>query len=77
MDRPQPPPDGDRDRGTETMVFRSIFVGLCTLAVGVRFLARRMGGKYGWDDWTMLIALVKIPPFQVACRFVFLEGQGD
>jgi hypothetical protein len=46
---------------------------LPTIAVGLRFYARRIGGaKLGLDDWLMVPALVGFDPvlFNSSCRLI-------
>ncbi|THC90502.1 hypothetical protein EYZ11_010028 [Aspergillus tanneri] len=47
-----------KDQGVSLWVANSIFIGLATLAVIGRFMARRLGKlSLAADDWTILVAL--------------------
>lgn len=59
MEHNLPPPDGDRDRRPAIIVPLAILTSFCIVIVGLRFFARSLTGKFGWDDWTMLGSLVK------------------
>ena len=44
---------------TALITISVIFISLATIAVVLRFYARRIKAlKVGWDDWTILITLV-------------------
>lgn len=50
---------GSANRGLALLLALWLQVGLATLFVAARFWARIMiDPNLGWDDWTMLIALV-------------------
>ena len=54
---------GHEDRGLSLWVVNSIFIGLATLAVIARFVARKLKNLVlAADDWAILIALVKTNP---------------
>ena len=60
MDKGPPPPGGDRSQAAKLVTIWAVLVSLSVAIVAVRFLARTVGSKrYGWDDWTMLAALVR------------------
>ena len=46
---------------SEGIVIESIVLVIVnTIIVGLRFLSRRMSSQnYGWDDWTIVIGLVR------------------
>lgn len=51
------------DRGTSLWVVNSIFIGLATLAVIARFVARKLKNlALAADDWAIFVALVNIGP---------------
>lgn len=48
-----------RNRGPEVVGALTTLTIVATIAVAMRFLARRVSGSlYGWDDWLILFALV-------------------
>ena len=56
----EPPPGGDQNQATKLITIQAILVSLCLIVISLRFIARTIGGKhFGWDDWTMLAALVR------------------
>lgn len=60
MDRGLPPPDGDQNKAAKTITIWAVLTSLSIATVTVRFIARAVGNKpFGWDDWTMLAALVR------------------
>ena len=55
-----PPTDGDQDQAAKILTVTGILTSLSVITVTVRFIARAKGSKhYGWDNWTMLAALVR------------------
>ena len=55
-----PPTDGDQNQAAKILTVTGILTSLSIVTVVVRFIARAKGSKhYGWDDWTMLAALVR------------------
>ena len=55
-----PPPGGDQSRAPTIITIWAVLVSLSVAVVTVRFVARAKGKKhFGWDDWTMLAALVR------------------
>lgn len=60
MDKGLPPPGGDQNKAAKTITIWAILTSLSVVIVTVRFTARAVGKKrVGWDDWTMLAALVR------------------
>ena len=60
MNRGPPPPGGDQNKAPVLIITHAILTGLAVITVAVRFTARTKGGKhFEWDDWTMLVALVR------------------
>ena len=61
MDKGLPPPDGDQNKAAKTITIWAVLTSLSVATVTVRFIARAVGKKsFGWDDWTMLAALVRL-----------------
>lgn len=61
MDKELPPPDGDQNKAAKTITIWAVLTSLSITSVTVRFIARAVGKKrFGWDDWTMLAALVRL-----------------
>ena len=55
----EPPPGGDQNQATKMITIHAILASLSLIIVSLRFIARTNGGNhFGWDDWTMLTALV-------------------
>ena len=60
MDKGLPPPGGDQNKAAKTITIWAVLTSLSVSVVTVRIIARAMGNKrFGWDDWTMLAALVR------------------
>ena len=60
MDKGPPPPGGDQSRAPRLITLMAVLISLSVVIVTVRFIARAAGSKrYGWDDWTMLAAMVR------------------
>ena len=60
MNGSPPPTDGDQNQAAKILTVTGILTSLSIVTVVVRFIARAKGSKhYGWDDWTMLAALVR------------------
>ena len=60
MDKGPPPPDGDQNKAAKAITIWAVLTSLSIITVTVRFIARAVGNKrFGWDDWTMLTALVR------------------
>ena len=60
MDKGPPPPDGDQDRAAKYILTTAVLTSISVAIVALRFIARAAGGNhFGWDDWTMLAALVR------------------
>lgn len=60
MDKGLPPPGGDQNRAAKTIIIWAVLTSTSVAVVTVRFIARAVGNKrFGWDDWTMLAALVR------------------
>ena len=56
----EPPPGGDQNQATKFITIQSLLASLSLIMVSLRFVARTIGSKrFGWDDWTMLAALVR------------------
>jgi hypothetical protein len=54
-----PPPDGDRDRGPLIVGILWAQAGIATIIVFMRLYARFMIHTTGWDDWLMVVTLVR------------------
>ena len=60
MDKGLPPPGGDQSKAAQTITIWAVLTSLSVTIVTLRFVARVVGSKrFGWDDWTMLAALVR------------------
>ena len=60
MDKGLPPLDGDQNKAAKTITIWAVLTSLSVTTVTLRFIARAVGNKrFGWDDWTMLAALVR------------------
>ena len=60
MNKGPPPTGGDQNQAAKILTVTGILTSLSIVTVIVRFIARAKGSKhYGWDDWTMLAALVR------------------
>ena len=60
MDKGPPPPGGDQNRAAMYITTTAVLTSISVAIVALRFIARAAGGKHvGWDDWTMLAALVR------------------
>lgn len=60
MDKGSPPPGGDQSQAAKLIAVWAVLTSLSVVLVTLRFIARAAGSKrYGWDDWTMLAALVR------------------
>lgn len=60
MDKGPPPPGGDQNQAVKLITVWAVLTSLSVVVVTVRFIARAAGSKrFGWDDWTMLAALVR------------------
>lgn len=60
MDKGPPPPGGDQSQAAKLITIWAVLTSLSVIVVTVRFIARVAGSKhFGWDDWTMLAALVR------------------
>jgi hypothetical protein len=72
---PPPPPltpeqlaTFDEDRGPTVVAVSSLFIGLCTIVVGLRFYARlNRRVSFGLDDWLAAASLVFIILYSVTC----------
>lgn len=54
--------DSNPNRGPSFIYLCSTMMLLSTVAVGLRFLSRRLSkAQVAWSDWTILIALVNLP----------------
>lgn len=71
MDKGLPPPDGDQNKAAATITIWAVLTSLSVVTVTVRFIARGTVGnkRFGWDDWTMLAALVRFLLDQKHNRF--------
>ncbi|RHZ70902.1 hypothetical protein CDV55_106844 [Aspergillus turcosus] len=54
-----PPPGGDRDRGPLIVGILWAQAGIATVIVFLRLYARFMIHTTGWDDWLMVVTLVR------------------
>ena len=60
MNKGPPPPGGDQDQAGKYVTTTAVLASISVAIVALRFIARSAGGKrFGWDDWTMLAALVR------------------
>lgn len=60
MDKGPPPPGGDQSQATKLITVWAVLTSLSVAIVTLRFVARAAASKhFGWDDWTMLTALVR------------------
>ena len=60
MNKGPSPPGGDQSQAVKLITVWAVLTSLSIVVVTVRFIARATGRKrYGWDDWTMLAALVR------------------
>lgn len=76
-----PPDSGDPGRGPMLIAVRWVFTSLSIIFVGLRFYSRRRKRLgYGWDDWLMLMVVVRKPPSRRLDSPVLtmppLDGQG-
>ena len=54
-----PPAEGDADQSTAIRIYTGTLIAFTILIVLLRFLVRKWITKIiGWDDWTILLALV-------------------
>ena len=53
------PPDGDRDRGSITIAISWTALVLASLVVSLRLYARFKKRALGFDDWSMLLSVVR------------------
>ena len=61
MEKELPPMGGDQNRKPISIVVEAILISLCVVIVPLRFCARYIGSiRYSWDDWSMLMALVRL-----------------
>lgn len=60
MESTGPPPEGDVDEKTPILIY-VVFLITATIAIVVlRFIVRKFITKtIGWDDWTILFALIR------------------
>ena len=55
-----PPLGGDQSQAAKSITIWAVLLSFSVAIVTVRFIARAKGSKhFGWDDWTMLAALVR------------------
>ncbi|KAI0023076.1 hypothetical protein F4780DRAFT_127176 [Xylariomycetidae sp. FL0641] len=67
----------DENRGPTVVAVASLFIGLCTVAVTLRFAARlNRRLKIGLDDWLSVAALVFVIGFCVTCILSVNYGMG-
>lgn len=60
MESGGPPAEGDANRSTSIRVYTTILITFTIGIVALRFIVRKRITKIiGWDDWTILLALVK------------------
>lgn len=60
MEKGPPPPGGDQSEAASLVIVYAALTTLSVATVAVRFVARVVGNKhFGWDDWTMLAAVVR------------------
>ena len=54
-----PPAEGDADLSTAIRIYTGVLIAFTILVVLLRLLVRKWITKIiGWDDWTILLALV-------------------
>lgn len=54
-----PPTDGDHDRSPTLVGFTITVISLAIICVTLRMVTRKFLSKnVGWDDWTIVLALV-------------------
>lgn len=59
MSSPGPPPQGDINKGPTLIAATCVVDGVTAIAVALRFFVRiRITKALGWDDWTILFAIV-------------------
>lgn len=63
-----PPAEGDANRSTSIRIYTTILITFTIGIVALRFIVRKWITKIiGWDDWTILFAIVKpVPPLWIA-----------
>ena len=60
MDKGPPPLGGDQDQAAKFVITSAILTSISVAIVALRFIARAVRGNHlGWDDWTMLVTLVR------------------
>lgn len=64
MESGGPPAEGDSNRSTSIRVYTTILITFTICMVALRFVVRKRITKIvGWDDWTILLAIVKTSLF--------------
>ena len=59
MEKPGPPPKGDQNLGHGIVAVIVVLLTISVIVVALRFATRIwIVRKLGWDDWTILFALV-------------------
>ena len=60
MDIGPPPLGGDQDQAGKFIITSAVLTSISVAIVALRFNARAVrGNRFGWDDWTMLVTLVR------------------
>ena len=59
MHKGLPPPGGDQNQAAKYITVTAVLTSFSIALVALRFIACAVGSRHaGWDDWTMLAALV-------------------
>lgn len=63
MESGGPPAEGDANQSTSIRIYTTILITFTIVVVALRFAVRKWITKIiGWDDWTILLAIVKPVP---------------
>ena len=55
----RPPAEGDVNKSAAIRIYTGVLISFTILTVALRFIVRKLVTKIiGWDDWTILLALV-------------------
>ena len=64
MESGGPPAEGDSNRSTSIRIYTTVLITFTIGIVALRFVVRKWITKIvGWDDWTILLALVNPVPW--------------
>lgn len=59
MESGGPPAEGDANQSTSIRIYTAALTSFTIIIVALRFMVRKWITKIiGWDDWTILLALV-------------------